>query len=119
MAKVMPFTDPYGNALATSYWYVVQVNLGIADRTANIVLYGYKDRQARKQGKASVGSKSYAVSGEKFDQMMKAHLSPGGPNLMRLIYEQVVNGIKDVPAPTPEDPDAKKSFFEGATDEVD
>lgn len=115
MAKSMRFEDQFGNVLEQSYWRLVQCNLGIADRSAMVQFYGYRDEATRRAGKQSIGQKSYSVSGETFDKLMQEHLTPGGPNIMQLAYK-IANETKDVAAPTPEDKDRKVSFFEGAED---
>lgn len=119
MAKVMPFTDPYGNALEASYWKIVQVNIGVADKTGMVLLYGYVSKSARDTAKQNIGQKQYSISGAQFDALMAKHLKPGGPNLLSLAYTDVVNATDDVPAPTEKDPNAKKNFFADAEDALD
>ena len=114
-AKQMPYDDAYGNHYEGSYWRLVQLNLGIADGNASAVFYGYRTEEDRRSGKQSIGNKQYSVSGEKFDRIAAEHLAPGGPNVVQIAYK-IAAETKDVPAPTPEDPDRKVSFFEGGED---
>lgn len=116
MAKLMPFDDQYGNHYETSYWRLVQMNIGIADRTAMATFYGYRDQASRAANKQSIGSKNYSVSGERFDQLMAEHLTPGGPNIMALAYK-IATETRDVVL-DPKDPSKNVSFFEGAQDEL-
>jgi hypothetical protein len=120
MAKQMQFTDQYGNINASSYWRIVQINLGIADRNAVAILYGYKDKASRDANKSPIGQKTYSISGTAFDMMMAKHLNPTtGKNIAKQTYDDVVNITNDVPAPTPQDPNAKVNFFSGATDVIE
>lgn len=114
MAKAMPYTDAYGNEHANSYWRIVQINIGVADRNVHVVFYGYKDTVSRAAGKQSIGQKSYSISGETFDELFVAHITPGGPNLMQLAY-QVATTTKDVVV-DPDDLTKNVSFFEDAED---
>lgn len=121
MAKVMAFTDPTGTDHPGCYWRIVQLNMSVADRSVSVQLYGYHTKAARKTGKRPIDGaiKTYSVTGDAFDALMAAHLAPGGKNIMKMAYEDVVNVTKDAPAPTAEDPNAKKGFFDGAADDVD
>lgn len=114
MAKQMPYDDAYGNHYDESYWRLVQVNLGIADRTATALFYGYKDAASRLANKQSIGAKQYAVSGSAFDAIMVQYLTPGGPNVMQISY-QIATTTKDVVV-DPNDPTKNVSFFDEATD---
>jgi len=70
MAKLLPFTTPEGFTADMAYWRPVQCNLSIADKSANVVFYGYKDVQARKDGKQPLAGavKQYSVSSDQFDK---------------------------------------------------
>lgn len=113
MAKAMPYTDSFGNENLNSYWRCAAINISITDNNAMVVIYGYKNAEARANNKQSIGSKSYSVSGETFINLLNSHLEPGGPNIMTLAYT-IATQTLDVDAPTEEDPDRKVSFFEGA-----
>lgn len=114
MAMKRSYEDQYGNSYTDSYWRIVQINVGVADRTANIVFYGYKDAASREANKQSIGSKSYSVSGAVFDQMMAQHLADKGPNIMALAY-QYAKKTKDVVV-DPQDTSKNVSFFADAID---
>lgn len=117
MAKSMPFTDASGNDYQASYWKVVHIHMDIAGNSGSVILYGYKSRAASKSGKAPLPG---AVRQYTITPQMYALIAPKLlPVVGKVAYEDVVNQIKDVPAPTTENPDAMKGFFEGATDEVD
>src|SRR4051794_11588211 len=112
MAKVMTYSDQFGNTNAASYWRIVQLNIGVADRTATAILYGYKSKAAYKAGAQPIGQKSYAISGADFDALMAKHVTNNPNNIQALAYTDVIGKINDVPAPTPTDPNAKKNFFD-------
>jgi len=116
MAKAMHYIDASGNEVATSYWRIVQINLGIADRSGRVVFYGYKDQAARLSGKQPLPGavKEYSVSGDTFDAMMAAYLAGQSGNLMQACYKLAMD-TKDVVV-DPEDPEKNTSFFEGAED---
>jgi len=114
MAKAMAFQDQFGNSYESSYWRVVQINIGVADKHAHIVFYGYRDQAARAANKNSIGQKTYTVSGAEFDTLYAAHIAPGGPNLFQLAY-QVATTTKDVIV-DPNDPSQNVSFFENGVD---
>lgn len=119
MAKEMPFEDKSGNEYPTAYWKVVQINIGIADKNAQVVFYGYKNEAAARAGKNPIPNavKTYTISGPSFRQLMGKHLTGNQKNIVKLVYENVAT-MQDVPV-DPANPEKKKSFFEGATDKVD
>lgn len=59
MAYRMQYSDDSGNDYNDSYWRIVQVNISVADKNANIVFHGYKSKQARNNNKAPIASKQY------------------------------------------------------------
>jgi hypothetical protein len=113
MGKQMNYTDQYGNTQANSYWRIAQVNIGVSDRNAYVLFYGYKDKTARNDGKLSVGSKSYSISGTAFDTLYAEHVAPNGPNLMTLAYNYATSKLD---TPSAGDPAVLVSFFDGAQD---
>lgn len=117
MAMKKAYNDAFGNSYTDSYWRIVQINIGVADNTGMVVFYGYKDAASRAANKQSIGSKSYSLTKEEFQAMMVQHLTPGGPNLMQALYTYAKNK-HDTPAPTPEEPDKKVSFFADAVDDI-
>lgn len=111
MAKVMAFTDAAGNTYQTSYWRVVQINVSVADRTAMVMLYGYKDAASRQAGRSPIGQKSYAVTGADFDKLFASQAAQA---FAALAYTGVVNAVNDVPDPNK--PGQLGNFFADATD---
>ena len=110
MAKVMSFTDQYGETSPQSYWRIVLVNRVKEDRTANLVFYGFTNESQK--GKRIIGQKSYTVSGEDFDTWFSPSvLSPEGINPESKAYEYAV-ATKDVDSGGGN----MVSFFEGAHD---
>ena len=65
MAKQMEFTDSYGNIYPASYWRLVQINIDIADKSALILFFGYKDDVARQSKKTHFSQKLYELYGDK------------------------------------------------------
>lgn len=86
MAKEMSYTDNYGDEFAESYWRCVQVNLCKEDKTGNIVFYGFENEA--KKGKRIIGSKSYAINGEAYDEYFSADIiDPEGVNHIKKAYD--------------------------------
>ena len=109
MGFQMPFETEAGDTYAQSYWRVVQVNIGVADKTAHVVFHGYRNVVAKNNGKRHIGEKSYSISGNKFnDYFTAAKLDEKDP--MAQGYQLAKDTLDTGP-----DND-KKSFFDGALD---
>ena len=110
MAFQMAYEDSCGNSYDTSYWRVVQVNISAADLAARVVLYGYKDKDARDENKTPIvgAIKAYDITGDEFVTYYTQHLAPGGPNIAEMCY-LYAKEKKDTGNPA-------VSFFDKATD---
>ena len=109
MALKMIYVANDGTEHLNSYWRPVQINIGIGDKTANVVFYGYKDQAARHAGNASIGSKSYAVSGDQFEEYFSsAALLNNDPAAKS--YELAINVLDTG------NTDDRKSFFHDSED---
>lgn len=107
MAFEMTFTDDFGEVYPESYFKLVQCNICLADKTGNIVFYGYPS--AAQKGKRIIGQKSYAVTADLFNQyFVTDELDPEGENPYKASYIMAL-AIKDIG----EGEDAV-SFFENA-----
>jgi len=123
MAKKMAFTDDSGNEYEESYWQLVQLNLGIADGNAHVVFYGYRSLADAQAKRRNVGQKTYDANPDQLNAFAAtplADLTAAGCVTLHDAISQVAWGfalsVKDVPAPTEEDPGNAVSFFEGAVD---
>jgi hypothetical protein len=105
MAKQMAHTDASGNSYTASYWRVVQVNIGIADKSASVLFYGYKDDAARQSGKVNIGQKLYGLFGDKVTEYFGASVLDTA-NPMEQAYKLTMDTLDT----------NGKSFFEGALD---
>lgn len=116
MAKQMSYTDDKGNFYPQAYFRPVQINMGIADKSAYVVFYGYKDAAARQAGKALCVQKIYSISNEKYaDYFSPIALDTLNP--IKQSYKLCIE-IKDVESGQL-DVNGKpimKSFFEGSID---
>jgi hypothetical protein len=117
MGIQLNYTDAAGNTLTNSYWRITYLYMSTPEHIARVVLYGYKDMASFKAGKAIIGQKEYSVSGAAFDSLMATHLAPGGPNVLKLLYDDLVKITKDIP--DPDNPGQFLNFFQGGTDLID
>lgn len=79
MAKTISFTDNCGNIYNSSYWRVTAINVDLNRKVSTFLFTGYKDQQARNDGKQAIpgGSKSYTIAGSLFDSWYARHLTFG------------------------------------------
>lgn len=110
MAKVMAYETPDGVAHAKSYWRPAQINIGIADKTANVTFIGYHSKKDYADGKASIGQRSYAISGPRFERLL-AQLIAGQVNAVAMAYAVATEDAPDVP-------EEQRGFFATATDDL-
>jgi hypothetical protein len=115
MAKQMPYDDQFGNHYDTSYWRLVQTNIGWADRAIVAIFYGYKDAASRAANRQAIGSKTYAASGDEFDQFLTqytaANPKPDIRNMAYIVATQTRDVVVD-----PNDLSKNVSFFAEAQD---
>lgn len=110
MAFVMSFEAPDGNTNNNSYWRVVRVVLDSAEKTAGVMIYGYRNQAARNTGKVPIAQKAYDVGPAIYDDYFStAKLAIKDP--MAWGY-QIAKDTKDVQL-VPGDP--KVSFFASAS----
>ena len=120
MAFQMTYESPDGDTVETSYWRVVQVSIGQADKTASILFYGYRSKSAREANKQPLSGaiKSY-VAGEAEYESYFSDLALKNAEATPVAQAYAfAKSVKDGTAisTSPDDPPSSVSFFESATD---
>ena len=111
MAKQMFFSDP-NNDYSESYWFPVDLRINKLAKYAQFTFHGFKNKLARNSSKPNIGSKSYYVNVDKFDNYFSIEKIEGvGKNIFTQCYQFAID-TKD----TKIDGLIGKSFFEGAID---
>lgn len=123
MAKQMLFRA-YGVDFNESYWRPVAVHIVPVEQRAGAVWYGYASKEARDNGEAPIGQRTYEATGVLFAEYLSVEaLSAAGVNPVRNVYDLAML-TRDVPrhdeAGQPvtdeEGQQVFDSFFEGAED---
>lgn len=109
MAKQMALTDQFGANHPNAYFRVVQVNIGVDGRSAQVVFNGYHNKAARNEGKPPFMQKVYDVQGGRFDRLL-AEVLEGKKNVVALSYQVAKETSDDVP-------EDQRGFFDTATDD--
>ncbi len=68
MAKQITFTHSNGTEYPESYWRITQLFVDVPARYAKFFFIGYKDAQARNDGKAGIGERSVEIFGDTFSE---------------------------------------------------
>ncbi|HEX8747369.1 MAG TPA: hypothetical protein VF717_09220 [Pyrinomonadaceae bacterium] len=117
LGKIMAFESADGVAHEESFWYIDELQLNISGRRLQFVTVAHHDTDAYDAEKWPIAgaSKPYTFEGEEFDALIARHPDLVGMLLNGMWSEALLK--KDVGEPPAEDqPDTRRSFFEGAAD---
>ena len=85
-----PFTAPTGAVFKDAYWEVSRLEFNNTSKRGSVSLSAWVSRELRNAGKASIGSKTVAVSGAGFDALVPAI----GPILVPLCYAEAAKNAE-------------------------
>ena len=121
MAKLMPYTDPYGVAHPDAVWIPNEVHIAHSDGAVRVVFAAWHNAAALAAGKTPLAGacKEYALTGAAYHALAQTAPAAGQTTLFGVISQACYDHltvIPDVPAPTEQDPNRKVSFFADAAD---
>ena len=95
MAKQFNFTHANGTNYPDSYWRITQLFVDVPALYAKFIFTGYKDAQARLDGRSGIGNRSVEIFGANFAQYF-AQVTEKIKNPQEVAYEYCTE-LKDVP----------------------
>lgn len=66
MAKQVNFTHSNGTNYPASYWRITNLMVDVPNAVARFTFTGYKDEDARNEGKEPIGKRNIVIKGEDF-----------------------------------------------------
>lgn len=96
MAKQINYTHPNGTSYPESYWRMTQLIVDVPNLYAKFVFSGYKDAQARLDGKEPIGERVVHCHGAEFAAYF-AEVTGKVKNPQEVGYEYCTQ-YKDVPS---------------------
>lgn len=64
MALQVEYEDRYGTLHPKSYWKITNLNINYTGKFANVVITGWKDKEAKTKGKLQLDDKQFNIGAE-------------------------------------------------------